>query len=258
MEVGDAEPLSSPCSQVLAEVSARLLERVRRLAARAPRPRRLLDVGCWDGVSTARYAEALGCAASGIEIHPESADRAVARGIDVARLDLERDPFPWDAGSMDVVVCNQVFEHLKNVWLPMSEIARVLRPGGTLLLSVPNLASLHNRVLLALGRQPTSIRTLGPHVRGYTFGEIRAFVALGGAFTIERTEGVGFYPLPAAATRALCALWPAASHTTIVTATRTASTAAAPWQEWLARELGEGLQTAYEAPAGAAAERHAR
>jgi len=248
--------VSTPCSQVLAEVSARLLELVRPLAARTPHPRRVLDVGCWDGASTARYAEALGCAASGVEIHPESADRAVARGIEVARLDLERDPFPWSDGAMDVVVCNQVFEHLKNVWLPMSEIFRVLRPGGTLLLSVPNLSSLHNRALLALGRQPTSIRTLGPHVRGYTFGEIRDFVALGGAFAIERTVGVGFYPFPAAMTRALCAVWPAASHTTIVMGNRR-PVAPPPWQAWLAREMGEGLQTAYPEAAAAGAERHA-
>ena len=87
---------------------------------------------------------------------------------------------------MDVVISNQVFEHLKNVWRPMSEIGRVLREGGWLVLSVPNLASLHNRVLLALGRQPTSIRTLGPHVRGYTLGEMSRFVGLEGMLRVER------------------------------------------------------------------------
>jgi SAM-dependent methyltransferase len=242
--------VTTPCSQVLSEVTARLFERVRAIAARTPGARRLLDVGCWDGESTARYAAALNCAASGIEIQPEAADRAAARAIDVARIDLESEPFPWPDASMDVVVCNQVFEHLKNVWLPMSEIHRVLRPGGTLLLSVPNLGSLHNRLLLALGRQPTSIRTLGPHVRGYAFGEIRDFVALGGAFTIEHTHGVGFYPFPASITRPLCAVWPAASHTTIVEATRREG-GRAPWREWIERELGEGLQTAYPETAAA-------
>ena len=237
--------MSRPCSSVLSEVSRSLVGLLKELAGREPRPRRLLDVGCWDGAATARCAEILQCPASGIEIYPEPAAAARNRGIDVAILDLEKDSFPWPDGSMDLVVSNQVFEHLKNIWLPMSEIFRVLRPGGTLLLSVPNLASLHNRLLLACGRQPTSIRTLGPHVRGYTFGEIRAFVRLGGGFTIERMKGVGFYPLPTFMTRLPCALWPGASHTTIVMARRNAVSMVPPWSEWIERELGQGLQTAY-------------
>ena len=241
--------MSRLCSSVLAEVGQALLGIARELAAREPRPRRLLDVGCWDGASTARYAEIFGCPASGIEIYPEPATAARGHGIDVAMLDLEKDAFPWPTGSMDVVISNQVFEHLKNVWQPMSELFRVLRPEGMLVLSVPNLASLHNRLLLMAGRQPTSIRTLDPHVRGYTWGEIRKFVALGDGFRIERMRGVGFYPLPTPWTKLPCALWPGASHTTIVVARRGAESIAPPWRQWIESELNQGLQTAYpEAP----------
>src|SRR5205823_11009821 len=136
---------------------------------RHARPPGLLDIGCWDGASTARYGESLGAAAlAGIEVFDGPARVAEERGIDVARRDLERETFPWPDAAFDVVVANQVFEHLKNIWLPLSEAYRVLKAGGHLVVSVPNLASLHNRVLLAFGRQPTSIHTLGPHVRGYT------------------------------------------------------------------------------------------
>jgi SAM-dependent methyltransferase len=144
---------------------------------------------------------------------------------------------------VDVVVSNQVFEHLKNVWRPMSEILRVLRTGGWLILSVPNLASLHNRVLLALGHQPASIRTFGPHVRGYTFGEIRRFIAQGGAFRIERALGVGFYPFPIPIAGALVGLWPGASHTTVVVARKTRSLPESPWATWHRKERELGLQT---------------
>jgi len=144
-------------------------------------------------------------------------------------MDLERDRFPWADQSIDLVVCNQVFEHLKNVWLPMSEIARVLRTGGHLVLSVPNLASLHNRALLAFGRQPTSIRTFGPHVRGFTLGEVRAFLSAGGIFRIRRITAVGFYPLPAAWARPFAALLPGAAHTSILWVQKMAHASEWPW-----------------------------
>ena len=136
------------CSQVLAEVDRSILEYLRHLSVGGERIAQLLDVGCWDGAATQRYAERLGAAARGIEIFDAPARSARQRGIDVAVLDLERQPFPWLDSSVDLVIVNQVFEHLKNVWLPMSQVFRVLRVGGRLIVSVPNLASFHNRVLL--------------------------------------------------------------------------------------------------------------
>lgn len=231
---------------VLRRVTDTIEAECARLARAGFTARRLLDVGCWDGSATARYARVFGCAACGVEVFEAQARAAEALGIEVARADLECDRFPWPDGHVDVVVCNQVFEHLKNVWLPISEIYRVLAPGGRLILSVPNLASLHNRVLMALGRQPTSIRTFGPHVRGYTFGEIRDFVAHGGRMAVERMRGVGFYPLPAGAAAPLTRLWPGASHTTIVVAKKVGDDFASPWADWIRREQAEGLQTFYE------------
>ncbi|MBI1798051.1 MAG: class I SAM-dependent methyltransferase [Candidatus Eisenbacteria bacterium] len=225
---------------------AALVERVGRERAAGGGAPVLLDVGCWDGTHTERYAKTLDARALGVEIFETQARAAEARGIEVARLDLETTRFPWPDASVDLVVSNQVFEHLKNVWRPMSEIHRVLKPGGRLILSVPNLGSLHNRVLLAFGAQPTSIRTLGPHVRGYTFGEIRRFIALDGAFTVERAIGVGFYPFPVPLANPFAALWPGAAHTTIVVARKTGACADPPWESWYRREREAGLQSSFE------------
>jgi SAM-dependent methyltransferase len=226
---------------------AAMVERVARERVGSPGAApTLLDVGCWDGAHTDRYAKLLGAQARGVEIFEAQAREAEARGIEVARLDLESDHFPWPDASVDVVVSNQVFEHLKNVWRPMSEIHRVMKPGGRLILSVPNLGSLHNRVLMALGRQPTSIRTLGPHVRGYTFGEIQRFIALGGAFRIEEARGVGFYPFPVPLANPFAAVWRGAAHTTVVLARKTGARAESPWAEWYRRERELGLQSSFE------------
>jgi SAM-dependent methyltransferase len=137
---------------------------------------------------------------------------------------------------MDVVIANQVFEHLKNVWLPMSEIHRVTRTHGWLVISVPNLGSLHNRLLMLFGGQPTSIRTFGPHVRGFVAGELVRFVTYESAWRIERRLGVGFYPLPARIARPLARAWVAASHTTVLLARKPPGAPAAPWWTHTTRE----------------------
>jgi SAM-dependent methyltransferase len=235
--------VSDLCTGVLVEVGD-TIERLLRGIAGEHRDPTLLDVGCWDGELSARCGAALGAKRMlGVEVYEGPAAEAEAKGLEVARVDLETGRFPWEDGSVDVVVCNQVLEHLKNIWLPMTEMHRVLRPGGHAVLSVPNLASLHNRVLLALGRQPTSIRVLGPHVRGYAFREFRDLVALGGAYEVQRALTAGFYPLPARFSRPFSSLWTGAGHTTIVLARKTAATP--PWLDYIEGEVEGGMQTFY-------------
>jgi SAM-dependent methyltransferase len=235
------------CSAVIAEIHAAIERELRAIRAAAQAPLNVLDVGCWDGERTAVYRDILGGWARGVEVFPQQIDRARARGIDVASVDLEHQTLPWPDESVDVAVVNQVFEHLKNVWVPMSEIARVIVPGGLLVFSVPNLASLHNRVMLGLGLQPSSIRTFGPHIRGFTFRQARQFVEFGGFFAVQRAVGVGFYPLPARYAGWLARLWVGGSHTPILVARRRAASGARPpWRQMTTGyEIGE--QTFYAA-----------
>jgi SAM-dependent methyltransferase len=229
---------------VLAEVERRIERMLSSLAVEPTGDRAtLLDIGCWDGSLTTRRGEALGARRLlGVEVYPDPARLAEERGVEVARVDLETEPLPWPDGSIDVVVCNQVLEHLKNIWLPMSEMHRVLRPGGRAILSVPNLASLHNRLLLAFGRQPTSIRLVGPHVRGYTLREFTSLLERAGAYEVVRWRGVGFYPIPSPWSAPLSALWRGASHTFVVQARKRG---AGPLLEEYLHEPGIAGQTFY-------------
>jgi hypothetical protein len=122
---------------------------------------------------------------------------------------------------------------------------RVLRPDGYILISVPNLASFHNRILLALGRQPTSIRTFGPHVRGFSIPDLKKLVSLGGRFEIRQLIGVGFYPLPTRLAKPLARLWKGACHTPLLVAQKVQDANGALWLKWLHGELEGGLQTFY-------------
>jgi SAM-dependent methyltransferase len=220
--------LSKLCSQVLGELTTQTLRELRRLRAAEGRALDLLDVGCWNGETTIRYAATLGGTARGVEVFDAQRLEARARGVDAAAVDLEVGTFPWPDDSVDVVVSNQVFEHLKNVWLPMSEVARVLKPGGYFVFSVPNLASFHNRVMLAFGYQPSSIRTFGPHIRGLTYRQTREYLEYGAYLEIERVVGIGFYPLPVKLATPIARSWVGGSHTPLFVTRRVAGSGTIP------------------------------
>lgn len=69
--------------------------------------------------------------------------------------DLER-PLPIADQSFDLIAMNQVVEHIRNLDGLFSECRRILRPGGSLILATPNLASWHNIAALWLGQQAFS------------------------------------------------------------------------------------------------------
>ncbi len=198
----------------------------RLLVKHAKKGGSLLDVGCWDGSTTLTYAKSLSAKSIfGIEGMVAPAQKARESGLTVVEVDIESQAWKLPVASIDTVVCNQVFEHLKNIFLPYDEIASVLAPGGTLIISVPNLASFHNRVMLALGMQPSSIRIWGPHVRGYALQEFVSFLEFGGIFQIIEIYGVGFYPLsPNTGGNIIANIWKSACHTPIFVLRRSAVT----------------------------------
>jgi len=86
-------------------------------------------------------------------------------------LDFNTKPLPFSTGSLGLVVCEQVIEHLHNTTWFLSEINRVLMPEGQLILSTENLASLPNLFALLLQRAPFSTQAVcGRFVGGFKDG----------------------------------------------------------------------------------------
>jgi 2-polyprenyl-3-methyl-5-hydroxy-6-metoxy-1,4-benzoquinol methylase len=114
--------------------------RLARLPAPAPGHDRLCDVGCGDG-QFLELAMARGWTAHGVELNPPAAEAARARGaVVVVGVIEEIDDLPW--GSFDVVTSWDVLEHTPDPG-PFSErLARLLAPGGTLVVTTLNYDSL--------------------------------------------------------------------------------------------------------------------
>uniref|UniRef100_E6Q525 Methyltransferase type 11 domain-containing protein n=1 Tax=mine drainage metagenome TaxID=410659 RepID=E6Q525_9ZZZZ len=66
---------------------------------------------------------------------------------------------PFDDACFDVAIFGEVIEHLVDPDAALQEISRVLRPGGYLVLTTPNLACWFNRIVLVIGVQPIFTET---------------------------------------------------------------------------------------------------
>ena len=74
---------------------------------------------------------------------------------DIDLFDAEKDVFPYPDGHFATVLCCELIEHLaEDPMHMMSEINRILKPGGHLVLTTPNLASLRSLSALLLGYHP--------------------------------------------------------------------------------------------------------
>jgi SAM-dependent methyltransferase len=109
---------------------------VRAWLGRLPPATRVLDAGCGEGVIVEEFADRL--AIEGVDRNYASAR---VRSGSVTAL-------PYVDGEFDRALCLDVLEHLSFDEQPraLAELHRVLRPGGELLVSVPNLAHLQSRV----------------------------------------------------------------------------------------------------------------
>jgi SAM-dependent methyltransferase/uncharacterized protein YbaR (Trm112 family) len=157
-----------------------LVEPLLDQAAAGRRRLRILDVGCGDGAATALLADrAHGHTVVGADWSQMALERARARGLTLVRATLDSGRLPVPDEALDVVVFSEVIEHLVDTDAALDELVRVLRPGGSLLLSTPNLAAWFNRGLLLAGVQPVftevSLRRIYGRPGHEVVGHLRVF-----------------------------------------------------------------------------------
>lgn len=143
------------------------------------------------------------------------------QNISLSYISIEKDSLPFDNQFFDVIIANQIIEHTKNIFFIFSEISRVLKYGGIVIVGVPNLAALHNRILLLFGQQPACIRMPGPHVRGITIGAFTRFITCQNYFKVMDIKGSGFYPFGQTLEILLSRAFPALSNSLFLLCQRT-------------------------------------
>jgi 2-polyprenyl-3-methyl-5-hydroxy-6-metoxy-1,4-benzoquinol methylase len=151
-----------------------LLEHVAAVARELDGPPRVLDVGCGEGYFTAQMQQA-GAVALGVDVSEEALRRARSRHPQLQLRALgESETWPFADASFDLVWAGEVIEHVADTARWLSEVRRVLRPRGELVLSTPA----HGRVgLLALAlsgrRFDRHFDPLSDHLRFYSARSLR-------------------------------------------------------------------------------------
>lgn len=103
-------------------------------------PERMLEAGCGWGDFSARVAAELGASVVAVDISPRMVELARERGVDARVGDVQE--LPFRDGEFDCVAANWMLYHVPDLERGLSELARVLAPGGRLVAATNGLQHL--------------------------------------------------------------------------------------------------------------------
>lgn len=150
----------------------------------------LIDIGCGAGGFLEELsAERPTLTLAGLEPNSEAAARARSRGFEVIESRFPLDSEPLD--RFDCVTFNDVLEHIEDPWLAMRSARCLLRPGGYVVASVPNIANVDTLNEIRKGRfdyqsQGVLDRT---HLRFFTAATIQEDFRAAG-YEVVRVAGI--------------------------------------------------------------------
>jgi ubiquinone/menaquinone biosynthesis C-methylase UbiE len=104
----------------------------------------VLDAGCGPGVLVDELVRGQGCELWGVDVSPEMIDRARERHSGLERVHFgvgDVESLPFQSGFFDAAIAMGVLEYLPHSGPALQEMFRVLKPGGTLIVTLPNAVS---------------------------------------------------------------------------------------------------------------------
>jgi methionine biosynthesis protein MetW len=151
-----------------------------------------LDVGCASGYF-ARELKVKNCKVYGVEVDPKLAEEAREHCVDVLNADMERvTNLPFEVKKFDVVILSDSLEHMMRPDLVLRKLREIIKPHGSVIASIPNVARIEVRLRLLAGHfdyQESGILSKS-HLRFFTLKTIRRLFESAG-YAIGRIEPTG-------------------------------------------------------------------
>ena len=164
----------------------------------------ILDVGCGNGYLLYQFRNSYK-KLIGLEFSAHRLDQAK---INLTSYDFfpiqgsAEDMSKIDTNSIDRIISADTIEHVPDVYAAFAEMFRVLKPGGLLVINTPNIAFIKKRVLLMIGRFPSTsqpnegigsdILYDGGHLHYFTFRSLRLLLQRAG-FVMQKMMGYGSF-----------------------------------------------------------------
>ncbi len=215
-QVYESEQGKSGCMDEVARV-----QKCRRLFSEFPSGK-VLDVGCGDGAILAPLRDRHEL--HGVDVSEAAVAAARASGVNAVQHDLEN-PLPYPNDTFDFVFCGETIEHqIDTDWL-LSEINRVLKPGGLLVLTYPNIRTPVGMLMLVFLDLPPmySARYRAPHYRDFTLKTIKISLKNNCLEFVKATGCAFFLPRIGECCKGLASVLPSFASTVIVQARKTGS-----------------------------------
>ncbi len=152
----------------------------------------VLEIGCGTGAFGALVKQERGCRYFGVELAEKAAIHARDRLDNVVVANIESQSLPFERRSFDCLVCNDVLEHLVDPWASLQKLTEFVRPGGAVVISMPNVRFSEVVKNLVFRRQ-WEYQSEGvldrTHLRFFTESSIRSLMELAG-LKVVRLEGI--------------------------------------------------------------------
>jgi len=149
-----------------------------------------LDVGCWTGNIGEALIKNKGCTIDGLDCNQEALNVAKRRGYqEVVCVDLNDKNLSLNTGKKyDFIICADILEHIVDPGCRLQKFSDLLKENGQILISVPNIAFVQQRLALLAGRfnyNPDGGIMDENHLRFFTFKSIKKLCSKTGYKIIE-------------------------------------------------------------------------
>lgn len=131
----DMKPISSYKAQRAVWIIEQLVQIRKKIQTGTPA---LLDLGCGDGRLVPQWQSVAGGLAFGLELSPEAVAKAQEMYPSVVYTEGDATKTPYDDAQFDIIVCQEVLEHVEEQEQLIKECNRILKEGGYLILTTPN------------------------------------------------------------------------------------------------------------------------